>query len=99
MVQRIRVEADTIRVFILCFRCCCGRPAHWHGDDIDEVASSNENWLPGLHTVHAPTDAFGTIEFQGTNHPTKAQVKWTLDENGKKKGHDLLHVFIETKIR
>lgn len=54
-------------------RCCCGRPAHWHGDNIDDVASSNESWLPGLHTAHAPTDAFGSIEFQGTNHPTKAQ--------------------------
>ncbi|XP_078341177.1 transient receptor potential cation channel subfamily M member 3-like [Crassostrea virginica] len=53
--------------------CCCGRSALWHGEDVTEETSSNENWLPGLHTAQAPTDAFGTIEFQSTNHPTKAQ--------------------------
>lgn len=36
--------------------------------------SSNETWSPVKHTILSPTDAYGTIEFQGGPHPTKAQV-------------------------
>lgn len=31
-------------------------------------------WVPFKHTRPHPTDAYGTIEFQGGAHPTKAQV-------------------------
>lgn len=31
-------------------------------------------WHPQKHTRAHPTDAYGTIEFQGSAHPTKAQV-------------------------
>lgn len=34
----------------------------------------NEVWSSLKHTVLSPTDAYGTIEFQGGPHPTKAQV-------------------------
>lgn len=30
--------------------------------------------MPTKHTRAQPTDAYGTIEFQGGAHPTKAQV-------------------------
>ncbi|KOB73985.1 Trpm, partial [Operophtera brumata] len=30
-------------------------------------------WLPTRHTLATPTDAYGTVEFQGGPHPTKAQ--------------------------
>lgn len=33
----------------------------------------NEVWLPAKHTIPSPTDAYGTIEFQGGPHPSKAQ--------------------------
>lgn len=33
-----------------------------------------ESWAPSKHTQPSPTDAYGTIEFQGGPHPTKAQV-------------------------
>lgn len=32
-------------------------------------------WTPGKNTKTFPTDAYGTIEFQGLPHPTKAQVR------------------------
>lgn len=31
--------------------------------------------MPNKHTRSHPTDAYGTIEFQGSAHPTKAQVR------------------------
>lgn len=36
-----------------------------------------DQWGPGKNTRPSPTDAYGTIEFQGgphSTHPTKAQV-------------------------
>lgn len=33
-----------------------------------------EHWSPVKNTRPFPTDAYGTIEFQGGPHPTKAQV-------------------------
>lgn len=33
-----------------------------------------DTWLPTKHTRPLPTDAYGTIEFQGSAHPSKAQV-------------------------
>ena len=33
-----------------------------------------DKWNVSVHTELQPTDAYGTIEFQGGPHPTKAQV-------------------------
>lgn len=37
-----------------------------------DVGSPGDVWLPHKHTRPHPTDAYGTIEFQGGAHPTKA---------------------------
>lgn len=39
-----------------------------------DSSEQQENWSVSRHTVASPTDAYGTIEFQGGPHPTKAQV-------------------------
>ncbi|XP_031782186.1 transient receptor potential cation channel trpm isoform X6 [Nasonia vitripennis] len=63
-------------------RCCCGHSYTHHcgtGADVQSFASSaaaeaeRDEWSPGKNTKHCPTDAYGTIEFQGLPHPTKAQ--------------------------
>ncbi|XP_055688814.1 transient receptor potential cation channel trpm isoform X3 [Lutzomyia longipalpis] len=55
-------------------RCCCGQARLTHpvlaGVD---VGSPTDVWVPFKHTRSHPTDAYGTIEFQGGAHPTKAQ--------------------------
>ena len=38
------------------------------------VAFPVEKWSVHQNTATFPTDAYGTIEFQGGPHPTKAQV-------------------------
>lgn len=45
-----------------------------HAAGIEYSTISGEVWLPTKHTKAFPTDAYGTIEFQGGPHPTKAQV-------------------------
>ncbi|XP_015435152.1 PREDICTED: transient receptor potential cation channel trpm [Dufourea novaeangliae] len=64
-------------------RCCCGYSYTYHcrtGADVQSYTASNtkekdrEQWSPGKNTRPFPTDAYGTIEFQGGPHPTKAQV-------------------------
>ncbi|XP_073954021.1 transient receptor potential cation channel, subfamily M isoform X7 [Choristoneura fumiferana] len=52
--------------------CWCGLSKTAHGANI-AVASAGEAWMPARHTQPAPTDAYGTVEFQGGPHPTKAQ--------------------------
>ena len=70
----------------LCYinRCCCGHSYTHHcgiGADVQSFPNSaaaeaeRELWTPGKNTRSYPTDAYGTIEFQGLPHPTKAQVK------------------------
>ncbi|XP_025077050.1 transient receptor potential cation channel subfamily M member 3-like isoform X4 [Pomacea canaliculata] len=59
-------------------RCCCGRVENWHvglnkQDDDDDHRRGGERWHPMRHTDVYPTDAYGTIEFQGGPHPSKAQ--------------------------
>ncbi|KAJ8304156.1 hypothetical protein KUTeg_017739 [Tegillarca granosa] len=56
-------------------KCCCGRPVGWHGPYLRqlEILQQPERWHPYSHTEARPTDAFGTIEFQGAPHPSKAQ--------------------------
>ncbi|XP_063995488.1 transient receptor potential cation channel trpm isoform X2 [Diachasmimorpha longicaudata] len=63
-------------------RCCCGHSYTHHcgtGADVQNFATGTaaeaerEQWSPGKNTKPAPTDAYGTVEFQGGPHPTKAQ--------------------------
>ncbi|XP_015190777.1 PREDICTED: transient receptor potential cation channel trpm isoform X4 [Polistes dominula] len=63
-------------------RCCCGYSYTYHcgtGADVQSYANTGsiekerEQWSPGKNTHTYPTDAYGTIEFQGGPHPTKAQ--------------------------
>ncbi|KAG8229410.1 hypothetical protein J437_LFUL000931, partial [Ladona fulva] len=64
-------------------RCCCGQSFAYHcgkGADVgwraDPSGSVEEHipaWSPSRHTQPSPTDAYGTIEFQGGPHPSKAQ--------------------------
>ncbi|GFY46430.1 uncharacterized protein TNIN_100031 [Trichonephila inaurata madagascariensis] len=75
--------------YCLCFRCCCGAlmcnhpasatqglyRAHSVHSQASSQASADEHWSPLRHTASNPTDAFGTIEFQGSAHPLKAQVR------------------------
>ncbi|XP_058838517.1 transient receptor potential cation channel trpm isoform X11 [Topomyia yanbarensis] len=54
--------------------CCCGQERRTHqlvpGIEPGVVG---DFWQPQKHTRPQPTDAYGTIEFQGGAHPTKAQ--------------------------
>lgn len=43
-----------------------------------------QQWTPSRNTQPSPTDAYGTIEFQGGPHPSKAQVRMTdIRDQGK----------------
>ncbi|KAK6306628.1 hypothetical protein J4Q44_G00235530 [Coregonus suidteri] len=67
-------------------RCCCGRLIGQHvglppgisssqNDKAERLAkndSLSEKWSVSKHTQLSPTDAFGTIEFQGGGHSNKA---------------------------
>ncbi|KAJ8285178.1 hypothetical protein GJAV_G00023180 [Gymnothorax javanicus] len=67
-------------------RCCCGRLIGQHvglppsisssqNDKSERLAkndSLSEKWSISKHTQLSPTDAFGTIEFQGGGHSNKA---------------------------
>ncbi|MBN3297853.1 TRPM3 protein, partial [Amia calva] len=67
-------------------RCCCGRLIGQHvglppsisssQNDKNERLTKNdslpEKWSISKHTQLSPTDAFGTIEFQGGGHSNKA---------------------------
>ncbi|KAK9872340.1 hypothetical protein WA026_017799, partial [Henosepilachna vigintioctopunctata] len=56
-------------------RCCCDRTLEQH-KFITEASEKiqTEIWLPSKCTSAFPTDAYGTVEFQGGPHPSKAQV-------------------------
>ncbi|KAL4704284.1 hypothetical protein ACJJTC_016302 [Scirpophaga incertulas] len=54
-------------------RCWCGLSRTAHGANIASATVAGEAWVPARHTQTAPTDAYGTVEFQGGPHPTKAQ--------------------------
>lgn len=74
--------------FRLSSRCCCGRLIGQHvglppgisssqNDKAERLAkndSLSEKWSISKHTQLSPTDAFGTIEFQGGGHSNKAMV-------------------------
>lgn len=69
-------------------RCSCGRLIGQHvglppgisssqNDKAERLAkndSLSEKWSISKHTQLSPTDAFGTIEFQGGGHSNKAMV-------------------------
>ncbi|KAM7344556.1 transient receptor potential cation channel, subfamily M isoform 7-T7 [Cochliomyia hominivorax] len=55
-------------------KCCCGQARQTHQTIAGiESGSPGDLWMPTKHTRAQPTDAYGTIEFQGGAHPTKAQ--------------------------
>ncbi|CAL4164580.1 unnamed protein product, partial [Meganyctiphanes norvegica] len=58
-------------------RCCCGQLWQYHADGSPATLRTGEgedlHWSPQRHTHLMPTDAYGTLEFQGGAHPTKAQ--------------------------
>lgn len=59
------------------YRCCCGQSRQTHPTIPGiEPGSPGDLWLPNKHTRPHATDAYGTIEFQGGAHPTKAQVNY-----------------------
>ncbi|XP_017838233.1 transient receptor potential cation channel trpm isoform X6 [Drosophila busckii] len=62
-------------------KCCCGQAQITHQTIPGiESGSPGDLWLPTKHTRPQPTDAYGTIEFQGGAHPTKAQyVRLSFD--------------------
>ncbi|XP_050744140.1 transient receptor potential cation channel trpm isoform X8 [Drosophila biarmipes] len=62
-------------------KCCCGQAQITHQTIPGiESGSPGDPWLPTKHTRPQPTDAYGTIEFQGGAHPTKAQyVRLSFD--------------------
>lgn len=72
---------STFIVFFFTYlnRCCCGQDRTTHtivvGIDVGVVG---DVWMHHKHTRPHPTDAYGTIEFQGSAHPTKAQVRFTF---------------------
>ncbi|XP_071043115.1 transient receptor potential cation channel trpm-like [Parasteatoda tepidariorum] len=54
--------------------------AHSVHSHTSSQTSADEHWSPSRHTAASPTDAFGTIEFQGSAHPLKAQyVRLSFD--------------------
>lgn len=77
-------------LLLLCFssRCCCGRLIGQHvglppgissgqndkAERLTKNDSLSEKWSISKHTQLSPTDAFGTIEFQGGGHSNKAMV-------------------------
>lgn len=70
---------NVVKKFILIsyslYRCCCGQARQTHPTIPGiEHGSPGDLWLPNKHTRPHATDAYGTIEFQGGAHPTKAQV-------------------------
>ncbi|XP_059478668.1 transient receptor potential cation channel trpm isoform X6 [Neocloeon triangulifer] len=67
-------------------RCCCGLSltSHLTSNKAPEPSDKSKTtpppkpgeelvWLPTRHTQAKPCDAYGTIEFQGGPHPSKAQ--------------------------
>jgi len=58
--------------------CVCGRLKLAHPSKPEtsamRVTYPDQRWSVARNTETAPTDAYGTIEFLGGPHPTKAQV-------------------------
>ncbi|XP_064607878.1 transient receptor potential cation channel subfamily M member 3-like isoform X2 [Liolophura sinensis] len=80
-IEKVFLKRECIR-FIASTRdatkCCCGRGEAWHCTFLPSpihgsTTKLDEKWHPNKHTEAKPTDAYGTIEFQGAPHPSKAQ--------------------------
>ncbi|XP_014228067.1 transient receptor potential cation channel trpm isoform X2 [Trichogramma pretiosum] len=80
--EEVRGDKNAEYDVITTSSCCCGHSYTHHcgtGADIQSYATGaaaeaeREEWTPGKNTKPLPTDAYGTIEFQGLPHPTKAQ--------------------------
>ncbi|XP_012260882.2 transient receptor potential cation channel trpm isoform X3 [Athalia rosae] len=84
--KEVEGDKDAQYDVITTSRCCCGHSFTFHcgtGADVQtcSTATSGEQkadiereiWTPGKNTRASATDAYGTIEFQGGPHPTKAQ--------------------------
>lgn len=56
-------------------KCSCGRSETWHiQQGVPRLEPAHpEKWHPYKHTEQCATNAYGTIEFQGGPHPSKAQ--------------------------
>jgi transient receptor potential cation channel subfamily M protein 3 len=55
-------------------KCGCGRTLIQHKHNTETVGPlAGDIWYPSRCTVASPTDAYGTLEFQGGPHPSKAQ--------------------------
>ena len=70
-------------VLFLC-RCKCGHARNEHPDSASDPrrpSHAGDKWSPEVNTVAFPTDAYGTIEFQGGSHPSKAQVVVVLSSD------------------
>ncbi|KAI8499346.1 Transient receptor putative cation channel sub M member 3, partial [Branchiostoma belcheri] len=65
-------------------RCGCGRLEGEHSSEARSAQSTScmeeVRWTPAAHTEESPSDAFGTLEFQGAGHTSKAQyVRMSYD--------------------
>ncbi|XP_078670939.1 transient receptor potential cation channel subfamily M member 1-like [Branchiostoma floridae x Branchiostoma belcheri] len=65
-------------------RCGCGRLEGEHSSEARSAQSTScmeeVRWTPAAHTEENPSDAFGTLEFQGAGHTSKAQyVRMSYD--------------------
>ena len=54
-------------------RCICGRSRKNHPHIDDLLHHTNHDWTSTKNTKELPTDAAGTLEFQGTGEGDKAQ--------------------------
>ncbi|ESO08111.1 hypothetical protein HELRODRAFT_169845 [Helobdella robusta] len=70
-------------------KCMCGRLRSSHPNTNEGILRTtypvSEKWNFSTHTELSATDAYGTIEFQGGPHPTKAQyVRLSFDTKPEK---------------
>ncbi|XP_059533913.1 transient receptor potential cation channel subfamily M member 1 isoform X2 [Myotis daubentonii] len=85
-------------------RCCCGQLIALHipplpsvtssknGEESTELEAPPEKWSVGRHTQAYPTDAYGTLEFQGGGYCNKAMyIRVSYDT----KPDALLHLMVK----
>ncbi|KAK5932920.1 hypothetical protein CgunFtcFv8_004589 [Champsocephalus gunnari] len=87
-IERVFSKRECVHIIVSAkdpHRCCCGRligqhvglppGISSHNDKAERLGkndSLSEKWSISKHTQISPTDAFGTIEFQGGGHSNKA---------------------------
>ncbi|XP_075715558.1 transient receptor potential cation channel subfamily M member 7-like [Rhinoderma darwinii] len=79
-------------------RCCCGRLIKEHrlvaenaGISLTDDQNESAAWTVETHTVKSPTNAYGTIDFQGGSQGCKAKfVRLSCDS----KIEDILHLMV-----